>query len=183
MVLIVLSSGCISLGGFADSLSSDDDSVDFTEVNKTADGLYSVDNVSFKCPDNWTVGKYYTHNGNISIVALPIHENTNSTNTVTMGTVYKAESGKLIMLSADTKFKVDILSNNNNMSDQEAINYVRENMIINEKKISSSIVEVDGIKAFKNVVYIDTDKFSAEDKSFDSEKSNFDIILNSFKVD
>ena len=36
LVLIVLSSGCIFIGGFMDVLSTDDSSGNFTELNKTA---------------------------------------------------------------------------------------------------------------------------------------------------
>jgi len=56
MVLITLSSGCISLGGFADVFYIGDDSSNITEVNKTSDGTYSAYGVSFKCPGDWSVG-------------------------------------------------------------------------------------------------------------------------------
>lgn len=192
IVLIVLFSGCIS--------SSDDTEV--TEVNKTADGIYFTDNISFKCPDNWLVLKTSEKWGTI-IVAFPINENSsNSTTESINGTISKDKSGKLYSVGAGPQFEVYIFSNDNK-SDQEAINYVKEDMIINESEISSSTVEIDGITAYKDLVYIDNPdepirleyiyfikngktyfiKFTVADKNYDSEKSNFNIILNSFKVD
>lgn len=52
LILVVLSSGCIFVNGSSQSLS--DNSSNLIKVS-TVNGIYSVGNVSFKCPENWSV--------------------------------------------------------------------------------------------------------------------------------
>ncbi len=200
LVLIVLSSGCISVGGFADVLNIGDESGNFTELNKTANNTYSVDGVSFKCPDNWSVG-VLKEDGITTIAAAPqLRESNTTASTSTFGP-FGFESGGVAWSSANPQFKVDIISNNG-ISEQEAINQVKNDMLPGGDKISSENITIDGENAFKDVLVLnDTEvierfeyiyfvkngktyliTFSAADKDFDKEKKNFNIILNTFKV-
>lgn len=52
LILVVLSSGCLFVGGSSQNLSSN--SSNLIQVN-TVNGTYLIDNVSFKCPGNWSV--------------------------------------------------------------------------------------------------------------------------------
>lgn len=190
IILITLSSGCISLGGFADILSSDDNSSNFTEVNKTADGTYSVEGVSFKCPDNWNVN----FDGYNSITASQINEP--KTNTIG-----PFETATVVSSGTNPQFTLYIL-NNNGMSNQEALNQARSGFSSVGTTISSDTIKIDGNKAYKEVLYNELSEesvlyeciyfvkkgktylmyFSAREKDFENERQNFNIILNSFKV-
>mgnify|MGYP005848553421 FL=1 len=145
------SSGCIFIGGFMDVLSTDDSSGNFTELNKTANGTYSVAGVSFKCPDNWHVG-VIKEKGSTIIVAAPMLREINNTSTsISAFGPFGFESGGVAWSSADPQFEVDIFSNNG-MSEQEAINMVKNDMIPGGNKISSDKIIIDGRYAFKDVV-------------------------------
>lgn len=52
LVLVVLSSGCLFVGGSSQGLS--DNSSNLTQIS-TVNGTYFIDNVSFNCPGNWSV--------------------------------------------------------------------------------------------------------------------------------
>lgn len=177
-----------------------EDTSNFTELNSTNNGTYYVGGVSFKCPDNWSVG-VLNENGNISIVASTVHTVTPSKSTQ-IGP-FGFESGSSTFSSDEPQFEIDI-SPNNGMSEQEAINQVKNDVPVDGKKVSSSTITVDGNKAYKDLIITNSDgysvamkfeqiyfvkngktylvTFSAAEKDFDKEKSNFDMILNSFKI-
>jgi len=89
------------------------------------------------------------------------------------------------------------------MSEQEIVNYTQIYFPKGYQQISSNIITIDGNKANQNIIvvndivvktiseqvyFIKNEKtyfitFTTADKDFDKEKANFDIILNSFKVD
>lgn len=187
LVLVILVAGCLDNG---------DDSGNVTMLNKTANGTYSAAGVSFKCPDNWAVDMI-NENGNITIVAVPIHE-LNTSETKTIGP-FKFEGISTTLSSTDPQFEVHILPNKGK-SEQEAINEIKNEYIALGNKISSEKTTIDDEKAYKDVMlFNDTDErfeyiyfvkngktylitFSTLDKDFDKEKANFDMILNSFKV-
>jgi hypothetical protein len=187
LFLIVFSSGCIS---------NDEGSNNFTVVNKTGNNSYSVAGVSFRCPDNWVVATDNV-NGNITIMASQIDEFNDSTSN-SFGPV---KAGYSAFSIDNPQFEVHITPNNG-MSDQKAIDQVKNQISALENKISSEKWVVNGENAFKDVViYNDTAElmrfeyiyfvkngktylitFSAKDKDFNKEKTNFEMILNSFKV-
>lgn len=176
VVSIVLISGCVSIGG--EVLNVGDDSTNFTEVDESGNITISAGGVSFKCPYNW-FGNVVKDGEKTSIAVC---QSSNS--------------------SFQPQFMVDITPNNG-MSEQEAIDKVEKDIFIGYKKVSSSIITIDGNNAYESIftvndpvvgqikseyiyfvkngkTYVIT--FSAVDKDFDKEKGNFDIILYSFKV-
>jgi len=178
LILAVLSSGCVSIGGFAQVLNLGDKSSNFTELNKTPNGTYSIASVTFKCPDSWAVSTF-NNNGKTTIAAVQINES-----------------------SFQPQFMIDIIPNKNN-SEQEAVNQAKNEIYFGYKKISDNMTTIDGNKAYESIyaindpiagkskfeliyfvkngkTYIIT--FSAANKDFDKEKANFDMILKSFKV-
>jgi len=90
------------------------------------------------------------------------------------------------------------------MSEQEAINQVKNDVIVDGKKVSSNTITIDGSKAYNDIFRSNSDDdsvamkferiyfvkngktylitFSAANKDFYKEKQNFDTVLNSFKV-
>lgn len=182
-------------------LSTDDSSGNFTMLNKTVNNTYSVEGVSFKCPDNWNVGVIKEKGSTIIVVAPQLHES-DTTSASTSG-LFGFQSGGVAWSSVDAQFEVDIIFNNG-MSEQEAINKVKGEMIPAGNKISSENITIDGENAIKDVLvlncteteiidrfecvyFVKNEKtylltFSALDKNFNKEKANFDMILNSFKV-
>jgi hypothetical protein len=228
MILIVLSSGCVSLGGFADVLSLGDDSGNITEVNKTDNGTYSVDGVSFKCPDGWHVATTNQGVGNMIIgspdasmfephfhiqiipnseipdpndpgYATPDNMNMDDPfsnyGTAISGDLIKGNSSDLT--SIPTK---------DNLSEQEIIDIMRKDMDSFGVRVSNDTITIDGKTAYEDVFLINNvfppviDRkylyivfvkngrtylmaFDAPNWYYSKEKLNFDIILNSFKVD
>lgn len=176
LVLIILSSGC---------LDNSDDSGNVTMLNKTANGTYSVAGVSFKCPDNWAVDMI-NENGNVSIISTQMHE---------------IKSGGTTLSFDDPQFELHITPSNST-SDQEAINQIKNENSEVGNRISSTKMVLDGQSAYKDVVisndtvevmrfeyiyFVKNGKtylitFSAKDKDFNKEKANFDMILNSLKI-
>lgn len=102
------------------------------------------------------------------------------------------------------QFEVQIIPNNG-LSDQDAINQAQNGQDIEWVKISNSTTKIDGNTAYKST-FTDNDTniftqlmkiqqiflikngntyyltFQAPNKDFDKEKQNFDLILNSFKI-
>jgi len=190
LVLVILISGC---------LNNSDDSGNFSMLNRTDNGTYSVAGVSFKCPDNWFVSTDNV-NGNIDIMASPIHA-LNTSEIKSFGP-FKVGGFGTVLTFDDPQFEVHIIPNSGN-SVREAINRVKNDYMASGNKISNSKIMVGGNEAFKDIIvsndvndeymrfeyiyfvknnetYLIT--FSARDKDFDKEKANFDMILNSFKV-
>lgn len=184
MVLIVSISGGISdlLDFF--SLYNDVN----IDINKTSDGAYSVAGVSFKCPDNWNVSAEKQSENDIKISVAPYPKDSNF---IPFKTPY--------MIPLNTaQFVVAITSNNKT---PEEVSKPIEHSDIN--KISNDTLIINGIKVYRQIFtvnyngtvlkceqinFVKNNKeyvmtFQAPDNAFDKEKSNFDIILNSFKVD
>jgi len=200
LALIVLSSGCTFFGWFMDVLSTDDSSDNFIVLNKTTNGTYFVAGVSFKCPHNWHVGVIKEKGGTIIVAAPMLREINNTSISASTFGPFGFESGGVAWSSADPQFEADIIYNNG-MAEQEAINMVKNNMLPGNK-ISSDKIIIDGRNAFKDVVifnetveimrfeyiyFVKNEKtylitFSDLHKNFDKEKKNFEMILNSFKV-
>lgn len=136
-------------------------------------------------------------NGNITIVAVPIHVLNNS-ETKKIGP-FKFEEASTTLSFTNPQFELQITPNND-ISEQEAINRVRNENLALGSKISSDEIIINGENAFKDVIlFNDTNErfeyiyfvkngktylitFSALDKDFDKEKANFDVILKSFKI-
>lgn len=159
-----------------------------------------MDGISFKCPDNWSVG-VIKEKGSTILVAAPLLRESNIISVSTSG-LFGFQSGGVAWSSADAQFEVDIIFNNG-MSEQESINKVKWEMLPAGNKISSENITIDGENAFKDILILNSTEiiierfeciyfvknqktyliiFSALDKDFDKEKANFDMILNSFKV-
>lgn len=181
MILVVLSSGCI-----AGILSPSNDAN--IKINKTTDGTYSVANVSFKCPDNWNVSAENQSENFIKISAAPYPKDSN----------FSPSKTPYIVPANIAQFIVSISSTDNLTSyESKPIEHSGTN------RISNDTLTIDGIKVYRqfftvkyeenllkceqinfvknNKGYIMT--FQALESDFDKEKPNFDIILNSLKVD
>ena len=167
LILIVLASGCIT--------------GNMNNVN-VVNNTYSGEGVSSKIPANWKVSKLTDEtNTNIKI------DKNNSTD------------GTLITIAK--------LPNPKGMSDQDGINAIQNptNQGGNYQKISNNTTTVDGNTAYETTYIVnDTSRFTqimkeqqinfikngttyalifdAPENTFDKEKSNFDITLNSFRI-
>jgi hypothetical protein len=185
---VVLASGCISIGGFFQDLSD----------NNYSMNTYSANGISFNYPDNWSTDTDNEDQNTIKITASPNYSSDNFTSigpfpvhTVT------------ITSHDDAQFQVQI-THNDNMSEQEVSQIVNAELDQNMKKISSGTLTVDGKKAYEemfttnfgdDIGTIRYDQigfvkngntylmvFQVKNEDFAKEKQNFDIILNSFKV-
>lgn len=167
LVLVILTSGCTSINELVKSFG-----------NSTGNGTFSAYGVSFNYPGGW----------------LALAENQTGSNSIS---VLKDSSFNGV------QFNLQIL-NNNGLSEKGVIKQMETTSTPGWKKISHGTLTVDGKKAYKDVfIYNVTDSTSdlrfeqiyfvknnktyliliqAPDKDFDSERSNFDLILNSFKV-
>ena len=232
MVLIVLSSGCVSFGGFADVFSLGDDSGNFTEVNKSDNGTYSVDGVSFKCPDGWHVATTNVGDG-IMIIGSPdvgifpmfapmfqiqIIPNSgipdpNDPGYATPDNVNRDDPfsnyGTVIpgdFLINDDSSDFSSIPTKDNLSEQEIIDIMRNDTDVFGVRVSNDTINIDGKTAYEDVfllnsvfppaierkylhtVFVKNGKtylmvFESQNWDYNKEKQNFDIILNSFKVD
>jgi hypothetical protein len=158
-----------------------DNQATVTNVNMVSN-TYSGDGVSFNIPANWEVSKIVAE----STINLNIVKNDSSDG---------------------TRITVAILSNPTGMSNQEIIDSIQNptNQGGSGEKISNNTTTVDGNTAYGNIYIVnDSDRFNqtmkeqqiyfikngttyvlifdAPENTFDKEKSNFDITLNSFKV-
>ena len=151
-----------------------------TEVN-VVNNTYNGEGVSFNIPKNWEVTKVVTDsNTNIDI-------NTNSND--------------------GTRITVAISPNPYGMSNQDIIDSIKNptNQEGVYKKISNNTITFDGNTAYENTYIVnDSNRFNqtmkeeeinfikngktyslifdAPENTFDTEQSNFNIILNSFKI-
>jgi hypothetical protein len=170
-LIIVAASGILmSSGLFVSSIN---------EVN-VVNNTYSGDGVSFKIPPNWEVNKVVDgSNINIDIAK----DNTNN-----------------------TKITVDISRNPQGMSNQDLINSIQNpSNPSGWHKLSNYTIMVNGNTAYETLYTVNDSSYSKEIvtdeqinfikngttyglifdapiQSFDQEKSNFNITLNSFKV-
>jgi hypothetical protein len=162
LVFIVLTSGCTSINDFV----------------KSGNGSFSAYNVSFNYPNGW----------------LAFADN--------------QTGGKSISVSKDSsfngvQFNLQIM-NNNGLSEKGVIKDIKNSKTPGWRKISSGTLTIDGKNAYKDVfIYKNGDSnqsmrfeqiyfvkngktylilLQATDNDFDKERQNFDIILNSLKV-
>ena len=169
LIIIVVAGIFMSSGLFVSSV---------TEVN-VVNNTYSGDGVSFNIPPNWKVSKIIADsNTNIDI---------NSTNS--------------------TSITVAISPNPEGMSNQDIIDSIQNptNQDGGWEKISNITTTLDGNTAYENIYIVnDSNRFNqtmneeeitfikngktyalifdAPENTFDTEKSNFNITLNSFKI-
>ncbi|MEN6554552.1 MAG: PsbP-related protein [Methanobacterium sp.] len=163
LVFVVLTSGCTSINDF---------------VKSSGSGNFSAYNVSFNYPNGW----------------LAFADN--------------QTGGKSISVSKDSsfngvQFNLQIM-NNNGLSEKGVINQMESSKTPGWRKISNTTLTIDGKKAYKDVfIYKNGDSsqnmrfeqiyfvkngktylilLQATDNDFDKERQNFDIILNSLKV-
>ena len=194
LIFIVLVYACLFVGGSSQDLS--DNSGNLTNVS-AINGTYSVGNVSFKCPDNWSVETDNEDESTIRITASPIYSSNNFTSfgPFPVRTVTTTSPD-------DAQFEVQI--SNDSISKQLVTQIENVKLDHNMKKISSGTLTIDGEKAYEMIfttnygsdIGIMRDEqigfvkngiayvmdFEAKDGDFDKEKQKFDIILNSFKV-
>jgi len=183
LILIVLVLGSILVVGFIASLNS---YLDANVYNHTESDF----GVSFTYPDNWSICE--DDDSENWIVAYPDYV-TNSS--------YPSQ----IIMDNNTspfpeQFEVDI-THNDIMPYKEAMNKA-DIFPGSVNKILSSTITVDGTKAYKSVFILNDSHWQAKEEciyfvkngntylltfiaateDFDREKKNFDLILNSFKV-
>ena len=169
--LIVLISGCISMEDLTSGYLSGDNLSNSTK-NITAYG------VSFEYPSGWFANADNTTGDNVIIATKELGFN-------------------------NVQFQVQIW-NNNGMPEDRAVNELRNIQTQGWEKISSNELIIDNKTAYEDVYLVNDTHFSklirmshillvkndktymmllqAPDDEFDSEKANFDIILNSFRV-
>ncbi|GEM_PF-1471823 len=224
MVLVVLSSGCISSEGFIDSLGLSDNSMNIIELNKTVNNTYSVAGVSFKCPDGWhIIGTNYIDNIIISgfsnttkypAFQIQIINNNyiqNSNDPSYTIPENETENGLFSNLNMPGEVVVGNSSNytsisiNNNLSEKQIMDIMRNSTDSLGTKVSSDTITIDGKTAYRDtfvlnnlwplvidhrieqIVFVKNGKaylmfFEVPNKDYDKEKSNFDMIINSFKI-
>jgi hypothetical protein len=161
---------------------------------------YSAYNVGFNYPSNWhaynaTTGSNNFVNGNSTLSGDVFTSNTSRSNNNDMIFVYKDDF---------TLFQIQIIPTSD-LSEQEVINQIKNGTIPDGwNKLSNGTLTIDGKTAYEytytvhdqsyneqmryEVVYLIKNgktyyiSMQAPDKEFDKEKSNFNIIINSFKV-
>lgn len=230
LILVVLSSGCIFVDGSFQDLS--DNSSNLTQVS-TVNGTYSVGNVSFKCPNNWSVG---TDNEDGMILASPKNsagafrimsfapqfqvqvipnsdfsnyndlpaDSSNNSSGIMVGGSVNGESMPVDIININSSIYTGI-SVNSSPSEQEIAGIMKNSTDPSWNEISNSTLKVDGKTAYETTFIVNSlipltiDKrieqiifvknkytylmlFQAQNWDFDKEKQNFDMILNSFKV-
>lgn len=191
MILVVLSSGCIAgvlrpinSGCVAGDLSPIND----IYINKTSDGTYTVAGVSFKGPDNWNVSAEKQSENFIKISAASYPKDSNS----------RSSKTPYIIPINIAQFIVSITSTDNLTAyESKPIEHSGTN------RISNDMLIIDGNKAYRQIFTVNCNgtvlkceqinfvknnkgyimTFQTPESDFNREKPNFDIILNSFKVD
>ncbi len=167
LVFIVSTSGCTSINQVVNSFS-----------NNTGNGNFSAYGVNFNYPSGWFA---FANN---------------------------QTGSKVIDVTKDSSFNgvqfTMQIMDNNGLTEKGVINMMESSQTKGWKKISNSTTTIDGQRAYVNVfIYKNEDStknmrfeqiyfvkndttylmlLQALDKDFDKEKSNFDIILNSMKV-
>ncbi|MCE7698695.1 MAG: photosystem II reaction center PsbP family protein [Methanobacterium paludis] len=189
LVLVILISGCM----YGDETNLGNN----TSHIKT----YSAYNISFNYSSNWYAYNATTGSNNVVPGDLPLGgdvftSNTNRSNNNDM----------IFVVSKDdvTVFDVQIIPTGD-LSEQEGIKLIKNSMIPDDwNKLSNGTLTIDGKTAYEDiytahdqsyneqmryeVIYLIKNgktyyiNMQAPDKEFDKEKSNFNIIINSFKV-
>jgi len=175
-LIIILILAFLVLSFSADNISNIANSNNIKAYNSTTN-TYSGNGISFNYPSDWLV---QTDN---------------------------PDGNKVIMVvSNNTTFQVSISTNPQGMSDQEAITAIQTSTNPSGfQKISNNTLKIDGNTAYETTYTINnptifpeitTDQqialvkngttysldFQAPTNDFNNEKPNFDIILNSFKI-
>ena len=223
LILAVSSSGCLFVGGSSQNLS--DNSSNLTQVS-TVNGTYLIDNVSFKCPENWSVktdnnglilASPRNSTGAFSFISfapqfqVQIIPNSDFSNYNDLPAGSSNNSGGVNGISGP----VDIINTNSSIyngisvnsspSEQEIAAIMQNSTDPSWNEISNSTVTVDGKNAYETtymvnslippvidqkleqIIFVKNGKtylllLQAQNWDFDNEKKNFNIILNSFKV-
>lgn len=190
IVLVVALSMVITSGLFVSSV---------TNVN-VVNNTYSGEGVSFKVPPNWQVSKIVDGSTtNIDIINNAIVDRPIANIDATNNTDSHPNSDNL-------QITVDISPIPKGMSNQYAINMIQNPQNQGDyQKISNNTTTVDGNIAYENTYIVkDSNRFDqtmkeqqinfikngsiygltfdAPQDTFDSEISNFNITLNSFKI-
>lgn len=165
LVLVVSSSGCISTGWLVNNLNN-------------GNSTYSGNGISFNYPSNWQLSQN-TATGSTFSVSVFRYNSMNS-----------------------TVLQLYIMPSNK--STQDIINNMQNTVVPNGTILSKGTLKIDGNTAYQ-ITCINKDNGSnqsmryegisfvkngkmysfllqAPNKDFDKEKSNFDLILNSFKI-
>jgi hypothetical protein len=189
LIVVVLSAGYII------------DNMTGTVTNINMDGnTYSGDGVSFNIPANWQVSKIVDGSTtNIDITNNnPIVDGSIANIAMTNNTNYNPNN--------DTKITVAVSPIPKGMSNQHVIDMIQNPQNQgNYQKISNNTLTVDGITAYETLFRVNDSSisneiltseqiifnkngntygltFQAPENTFNQEKSNFNITLNSFKV-
>ena len=193
LILVVLS--YVFLAGKS-SQDLSDNSRNLTKVS-AINGTYSAGNVSFKCPENWSVDIDNEYKNNVQITASPIYSSSNLTS-------FGPFPVRTVTTESPDNAQFQVKISNDSISKQLVAQIGNVEMDHNMKKISSGTLTIDGEKAYeitfttdyggdigimrdeqigfvKNGIAYIMD-FEVKDGYFDKEKHNFNIILNSFKV-
>lgn len=176
LILVVLSSGCLFVGGSSPSLK--DNSSNLIQVN-TVNGTYFIDNVSFNCPENWSVktdsnglilasprnstGAYsfisFDPEFQIQIIPnsdfsgyddLPVDSSNNSGGMMAGGI-----SGSVDIINANSSTYKGI-SVNSSPSEQEIVDIMQNSTDHSWNEISNSTVTVEGKKAYETTYMVNS---------------------------
>lgn len=179
LILVVLSSGCISVGGSSQSLS--DNSNNLTNVS-AVNGTYSVGNVSFKCPENWSVvtgndGMILASPGNptdafsfisfapqfqVQIIPnsdfsgysnLPADSSNNSGGIMIGGSVNGESMSDIINTNSSIYNGISV---NSSPSEQEIAEIMQNSVDPSWNEISNSTVTVDSKKAYETTYMVNS---------------------------
>ena len=175
-LIIILMLAFLVLSFSADNISNIANSNNIKAYNSTTN-TYSGNGISFNYPSNWNV---QTNN--------------------------QAGNNEIMVVSDDTVFQVSILPKPPGMSDQEAITAIQSSTYPDGfQKISNNTLTIDGNTAYETIYAVNNPSifheiiiiqqivfvkngttysldFQAPNNEFNNEKPNFDIILNSFKI-
>lgn len=182
LVLIVLTSGCISISSLGSNSKNTENLANDTSYTTNASiptKTYSSQGISFKYPGSWRAYSENATVGNNVIIA-------------TKGYSYST-----------ARFQVQIM-NNNGMPEENVVKELQRSitpgwdrtgkykLTVDNKTAYEAIynvnsAEYDETMRMAEIILVKNDKtylmlLQAPDKSFNKEKSNFGVILNSFKV-
>ncbi len=176
LAFVILTSGCISIDNPLSSISIDDPLSSFTNSpTKTFTGY----GVSFEYPSSWYVYPDNTTGNNVIMATKEVGFN-------------------------NVQFQVQIMPNNG-MPEKSAVKEFRESYTPGWNKVASYKLTIDNKAAYEDMYTVNDTHFSklmrmsqiilvkndksylmllqAPEDEFDKERANFNVILNSFKVD
>jgi len=192
LVLVALSSGCISVGGSFHDLSNNSSKLNHVNM---VNGTYYVGNISFKCPDNWYVE---ADNQNSDILAYPNNSanifpflsfapqfelsmipNTDFSNyDMPDGSDYNSSSmmidgninGQIIpdnVTVNGSSSNYTVTSINSSVSDQEIADIMRNSVEFGWNEISNSTITIDGKTAYETTFMVNSLSPPIIDKRFE----------------